>query len=81
MKILTKPNPVLSKVCEPLSIQTVPMWLIDEMFDLMGDNLGLAANQIGICYRLFIMRPDFVFVNPEIMEASVAMSPVLAALA
>jgi peptide deformylase len=67
MKIRIYPDPVLLEVCKP--IDTVPPCIIDEMFNLMGDGLGLAAPQVGLPYRFFIMQ-DTVFINPEILEIS-----------
>ena len=54
--------------------------LIDDMFDTMydGEGVGLAAVQVGILRRIFIVdvteedeEPDpIVFINPEVIETS-----------
>lgn len=51
--------------------------LIEKMFETMklGRGVGLAAPQVGLSHRLFVMQVDGdkqrVFVNPEIIETSV----------
>lgn len=50
--------------------------LVSEMFDAMhkGDGIGLAAPQVGISKRIFVVHIEGdrrrVFVNPEIIETS-----------
>lgn len=78
-EILEYPDPRLREVAKPVEkitpeIQT----LIDDMAETMYDapGVGLAANQIGVDLRLFVLDcagedepSDFrVFINPEILE-------------
>lgn len=72
-------NPALKKVCEPVSVME-----IQEIFDNLTrvikttkNGVGLAAPQLGIIKRAFILRPDpsdnsiiRVVVNPEIVSHS-----------
>ncbi len=80
LRVVQYPDPVLRKVCEPVTefddkLQT----LIDDMFETMyaEDGLGLAANQVSVSKRMFIMdeRPNgvsnqIVFINPEFVYQS-----------
>ena len=53
--------------------------IVREMFDLMYEQkgVGLAANQVGLPYRFFIINlegdpakaPEYVFINPVISRA------------
>ena len=51
--------------------------LVEHMFETMklGKGVGLAAPQVGLGHRLFVMQIDGdkqrVFINPEIVETSV----------
>ena len=70
---------------EVLRIKAVPVERFDEelatlvghMFETMklGKGVGLAAPQVGLGHRLFVMQIDGdkqrVFINPEIVETSV----------
>ncbi|MDR0705417.1 MAG: peptide deformylase [Planctomycetaceae bacterium] len=80
MKILSYPHPVLKYKCKP--IQKIDQGLRDiiaEMFQLMYDTegVGLAANQVGLPYSLFVMNAtsdrekkeeEYVFINPTILK-------------
>lgn len=70
LKILTGPNPILEKVCR--ADFRIPEWLIPEMFRLLREHrgLGLAAPQVGIDARLFIVHWGEIFVNPVITSQS-----------
>ncbi|MDR3196615.1 MAG: peptide deformylase [Planctomycetaceae bacterium] len=82
MKVLSYPHPVLKYKCKP--IQKIDQGLRDiiaEMFQTMYDTqgVGLAANQVGLPYRLFVMNPsgdpekkeeEYVFINPIILQKS-----------
>ncbi|MDR1142291.1 MAG: peptide deformylase, partial [Planctomycetaceae bacterium] len=82
MKILSYPHPVLKYKCKP--IQKIDQGLRDiiaEMFQTMYDTqgVGLAANQVGLPYRLFVMNAtgdhekkeeEYVFINPVILKKS-----------
>jgi peptide deformylase len=80
MKILSYPHPALKYKCKP--IQKIDQELRDivaEMFQLMYDTqgVGLAANQVGLPYRLFVMNQtgnpenkeeEYVFINPVLLK-------------
>jgi peptide deformylase len=87
MKILTYPNPILtnksSEVDLPLSKEDEKV--VRKMFEIVkGIGVGLAAPQIGINKRYFIVHlsedesltklkknsPDFVVINPKILFQS-----------
>ena len=38
-----------------------------------GDGLGLAANQVSVGIRMFVMYGDLTFINPKIIETSTTM--------
>ena len=76
-QILKDGDETLRKISRPVSdfgpkLQT----LVDDMFDTMynGHGIGLAAPQIGILKRIFVMdlqdgTPPVVAINPQIKEA------------
>lgn len=78
MQVVKYPHPVLKMVCKPLrKVDAELKAMILEMFPLMYETkgVGLAANQIGLPYRFFIMNPtgdaerkdqEYVFINPEV---------------
>ncbi len=78
LKIKKYPDPILKKKAEPLA-QFGPeeQKLFDSMIETMytEDGVGLAAPQVGISKRVLIASPtmtpgeEYVFVNPEIVEA------------
>lgn len=65
---------VLRKKCREVdNIDKRLLTLIDDMFDTMyeADGVGLAAPQVGILKRLFVIdigEGPLVFINPEIIE-------------
>lgn len=76
-KILHYPNPTLRNIAEPVTtvdkeIQT----LIADMFETMYEDngIGLAATQIGLTVRVFVIdagetkKNPLAFVNPVIIE-------------
>jgi peptide deformylase len=80
MEIVRYPHPVLRWKSKPIQ-QITPQLraTIGEMFELMyqAKGIGLAANQVGLPYRLFIINPtgdpeekdqEVVFLNPEILS-------------
>lgn len=81
LAIVAYGDPVLKKVCAPID-ETYPdlQELIKNMFDTMynASGVGLAAPQIGLPIRLFIVdtgsedkaRYKKVFINAEILEES-----------
>ncbi|MDR1492908.1 MAG: peptide deformylase [Planctomycetaceae bacterium] len=80
MQIITYPHPILRYQCKP--VQKIDQGLrniIDQMFEEMynGDGVGLAANQVCLPYRLFVLNTsgdrtktenEYVFINPIIMK-------------
>lgn len=76
-KIILHPDPVLRQICEPVTrFDKMLDTLIADMFETMYDapGRGLAAPQVGIPLRLFVMdtswkegtRCPLIFVNPKI---------------
>lgn len=79
--IITIPDPVLREVCAPIkAVDSDIRALADDMLDTMYDapGIGLAASQIGILKRLFVLdvakegddKAPMVFINPEIVWSS-----------
>jgi len=74
---LVKPNdPILTTECKPFDFAHPPFDPIDfskEIVKFMYDSggIGLAANQVGVPYRIFAMRgapENFVCFNPKIVQ-------------
>ena len=67
---------ILRKECRPVEqIDKKLITLINDMFETMyeADGVGLAAPQVGILKRLFVIdigEGPLVFINPEILETS-----------
>jgi peptide deformylase len=80
LQIVHYPHPALSwKSKDVTKIDSQLKTWVGEMFDLMYEarGIGLAANQVALPYRLFVInptgdreQPDFeqVFINPEIVR-------------
>ena len=80
-KILTEPDPVLRKKCEPLEkVDADLKKLMDDMLETMyaAPGIGLAAVQVGILKRLVVIdiskgeekkKPLFL-INPQIIHKS-----------
>ena len=77
LTIVHYPDPCLRKVCEPITrFDDDLAAFAARMIELMhaGKGVGLAAPQVGILKRLFVMNAtgeegdDCVFVNPEIHD-------------
>ncbi len=76
--IVKYPNPILSTSCAPFNFELPPcdpVELSTTLLQVMYDNkgIGLAANQIGIPYRVFVMRghpESFACFNPRIVSSS-----------
>jgi peptide deformylase len=77
LKIIPFPHPTLRRVSQPLRrVDADLKRMIREMFDLMyaARGIGLAANQVGIPLRFFIVNleaaadkgEELVFINPVI---------------
>lgn len=82
MEIVKYPHPALSWKSAPVTkINKQLRDIIAEMFELMYEarGIGLAANQVAIPWRFFIINPtgdpnekdaEMVFINPEIVKRS-----------
>lgn len=80
MKIVKYPHPTLRHKSKPLrKVDAELKRMVREMFELMYENngVGLAANQVDLPYRLFVMNVDadseatdkeMVFINPVITK-------------
>ena len=75
LKILTKEDPALSKVCHAVTKFDDRLWaLLEDMRDTLIDSngVGLAAPQIGIIRRVVLVINDndeiMELINPEILE-------------
>lgn len=78
LKIILYPDLRLRKISEPVTAFDADLKaLADRMFELMRQEqgVGLAAPQVGVNLRLFVMNPtgepqdDRVVVNPELFDA------------
>ncbi|MFA8387307.1 MAG: peptide deformylase [Pelagibaca sp.] len=77
--IVRWPDPRLAQVCDPVRDPAALADLVQDMFDTMYDapGRGLAAPQIGVMQRLFVMDPTwkegdrtpYVCINPEIVAS------------
>ena len=82
MRIIKYPHPTLRHKSKPLRrVDAELKEIVREMLDLMyaGKGIGLAANQVDLPYRLFVMNlqsdpaareEEFVFINPVITKRS-----------
>ena len=80
LQIVNYPHPALRYVSRPVTqIDDELRGAIAEMFQLMyaARGVGLAANQVGLPYRFFLLNPtadpeqkdqELVFINPEIVK-------------
>ena len=80
LNIVYYPHPALSwKSKDVTRIDPQLKEWVNQMFDLMYEarGIGLAANQVGLPYRLFVINPtgdpeqpqfEQVFINPEILR-------------
>ncbi len=78
MQILRYPHPTLRHPSKPLKrVDAGLRRIVEEMLELMyvEDGIGLAANQVDLPYRLFVLNPtgdperkdhEYVFLNPVI---------------
>lgn len=77
-ELIKYPNPILTMPCEEFNFADPPgnpSDLAVGLIQVMNDNkgVGLAANQVGIPLRVFVMRgspENFVCFNPKIVYAS-----------
>ncbi|ABL68759.1 MULTISPECIES: peptide deformylase [Paracoccus] len=84
--IILHPDPRLKKICEPVAritpeIETLAADMLATMYDAPG--VGLAAPQVGVLSRLYVMdcekdpeapRNPIVMVNPEVTWTSEALN-------
>jgi peptide deformylase len=78
MELVKSNDPILTTPCQPFNFLNPPFdptefsrELIKNLYSWNG--LGLAANQVGIPYRVFAMRgqpENFVCFNPKIVQPS-----------
>lgn len=83
LPIITVPNPVLKEIAKP--IETISAQIKQQAEDMLATmydapGIGLAANQVGILNRMFVMDTDYrkepatrnpiVMINPEIIWRS-----------
>src|SRR6267143_4854399 len=79
LKIVHYPDPVLLQVSRPVSIFDEELKkLVDDMFDTLYEarGVGLAAPQVGVSQRLFVMdcsvekdpEQKMVLINPEVLR-------------
>lgn len=68
MKIVVYPHPALRRIATPVSvIDTALKQAVHKMFEVLlkSEGLGLAANQVNLPYRLFVIDKR-VFINPTV---------------
>jgi peptide deformylase len=77
MEILQFPNSILFSKCDEVSVFGPELRVIlENMWDAMkfSNGLGLAANQVGLLYSMFVMEgPDkerLFIINPKILRKS-----------
>lgn len=65
-------DPALRQVCEPVLLEELDFIksLIPEMTKILNaeNGVALAANQVGIIKRFFLMKDGRVIINPEILD-------------
>jgi peptide deformylase len=77
MEILKFPHPSLFEVCKEVTVFGDELnTLLEGMYTTMsaGGGLGLAANQVGLHYRMFVMvglqNEKLFIINPKILKIS-----------
>ena len=78
MNLVAASDPILKQPCDVFDFTNPPMdpiELAQNLVKTMYDNngIGLAANQVGIPYRVFAMRgspENFVCFNPKVVQES-----------
>ena len=80
VKVLKYPHPILKYKCKPLQkINQELRDIVAEMFEVMyaASGVGLAANQVGLPFQLFVMNAtgnketkeeEYVFINPVLLK-------------
>jgi peptide deformylase len=80
LPILKDEDPFLRKVAQPITKDYPNLGeLISNMFETMSNagGIGLAAPQVGVSIRLFVIGKNSVFINPEIIERSDAIISIM----
>jgi peptide deformylase len=79
MELLKFPHPALFKVCKEVTVFGDELKvLLQGMWEVMnkGNGIGLASNQVGLEYRMFVMmgpfREQLFLINPTIIRRSEA---------
>lgn len=79
MEILKFPNPILFQRCEEVvDFNQELVLLLEEMYKTMklANGIGLAANQVGLLHRMFVMEDEnkkkVFLINPVIGRKSLA---------
>jgi peptide deformylase len=75
MELVKANDPILTNVCNDVDFNNPPFDIIEfskELVKFMYDRngIGIAANQVGVPYRIFAMRgspENFVCINPKII--------------
>lgn len=78
MKLVEASDPILTSVCKGFDFQAPPFDPIEFAHELVKclydhQGIGIAANQVGVPYRVFAMRghpENFVCYNPRIVQPS-----------
>jgi peptide deformylase len=78
LELVSENDPILKTECKEFDFANPPFEPVEfsrELVKFMYDNngLGLAANQVGVPYRIFAMRgapENFVCFNPKIVQRS-----------
>jgi len=82
LRIINYPHPTLRRISKPIKLVDAELRKqVREMFDLMYSDehrgIGLAANQVDLPYRLFVVNlssdsalgdQEFVFINPKLSQ-------------
>lgn len=75
--VVIEGDPILRKVCRPIDPVTDRIrTMLDDMLETMRESqgVGIAAPQVGVMRRAFIIEPEpgrvIEFINPEILESS-----------
>lgn len=78
MNLVKHDDPILTRVCEDFDFDNPPFDPVEFAKDMVKhmyawNGIGLAANQVGVPYRVFAMRgspENFVCFNPRIVDCT-----------
>lgn len=75
--VVKEGDEVLRKICRPYKdVSDRTREMLDDMLETMRDSMGvgIAAPQVGVMRRAFIIEPEpgrvIEFINPEVLESS-----------